>query len=165
MQTCTVLVSLHGDTNNIVPKSGMSVPEVLVLMACHGPHSVTPVPNSVREFRGEPHLVEAARLSAVYGVEPVENCFGKVTFNTKLPTRFSEAGITIPGDEEDDEEDEKDSKKETYTARKKRLAAEKAHAALLEEAKAPLGIGGAFGAATGEAALPLDDKEDDEKID
>lgn len=147
MQICTVLVSLAGDTGNIVPKSGVTVPEFLVLMASHGQHSVTPVANSVDEMRGEPHSVELARLVRVYGAEPVEACFGKPTFSTKLPTRFSEVGITIPGDE-DGPKDDKD--KETPTAKKKRLAAEKAHAELLAEAKQPLGIGGAFGAATAE---------------
>lgn len=93
MQFATFLVSLNGDTNNVVAKQMVSVPEAVTLMASHGQHSVSLVLGTVTEHRGDSPQVEHARLTAIYGEKPVEESFGKCTFNTRLPVRFSEVSI------------------------------------------------------------------------
>lgn len=93
MQFATFLISLNGDTNNVVAKQMVSVPEAVALMASHGQHSVSLILGTVTEHRGDSPQVEHARLTSIYGEKPVEESFGKSTFNTRLPVRFSEVNI------------------------------------------------------------------------
>lgn len=136
MQFCSILVALAGDMLNQVPKDGVSVPEVLVLMAGHGRDSVTIVEGSVFEERGSNPVEEVARLRTAYGDESVTAVFGKASFNVNLPTRFSEAGIDVP-DADDLKDGNDDGKAETAREKKARLKAEAAMKELAEAAKAP----------------------------
>lgn len=130
MQTSQIELSLGGETLNTVVKT-VSVPEALVIMAAHGQHSIKFIPGTIEESRGIPHPQVLAQLTAFYGAEPVEQVFGKAAFGIRLPTRFSE--VNLNGRETDTEEEEEDE--ETPAEKKKRIKAEKAHAALLAGAK------------------------------
>lgn len=89
MQTCSVLVALGGSNDNIVLKEGVTVPEVVVLMAGHGRHSITRVPNTLQKVEGEfSAKAECDRLSRCYGEEAVTLAFGANRFNVSLPNTF-----------------------------------------------------------------------------
>jgi hypothetical protein len=89
MQTCSVLVALGGSNDNIVLKEGVTVPEVVVLMAGHGRHSITRVPNTLQKTEGEVSAkAECDRLSRCYGEEAVTLAFGANRFNVSLPSTF-----------------------------------------------------------------------------
>lgn len=90
MQTCSVLVALGGSNDNVILKEGVTVPEVVVLMAGHGRHSVTRVPGTLQKAEaGELSAKsECDRLSRCYGEEAVTLAFGANRFNLALPDTF-----------------------------------------------------------------------------
>ena len=89
MQTCSVLVALGGSNDSVVLKEGVTVPEVVVLMAGHGRHSVTRVPGTLQKIEGEISAkAECDRLSRCYGEEAVTLAFGANRFNVSLPNTF-----------------------------------------------------------------------------
>jgi hypothetical protein len=90
MQTCSVLVAIGGSNDTVILKEGVTVPEVIVLMAGHGRHSVTRVPNTLIEREGGEVTakVECDRLVRAYGEETVALAFGANRFNLTLPTEF-----------------------------------------------------------------------------
>jgi hypothetical protein len=92
MQTCSVLVALGGSNDNVVLKEGVTVPEVIVLMAGHGRHSITRVPKTLSEREGGELTAKAEcdRLVRAYGEEPVTLAFGANRFNITLPKTFDE---------------------------------------------------------------------------
>lgn len=161
MQHITVLVALAGDANNIVPKSSVSVPEVLVLQACHGVDSVTAVDGTIHEARCGSVAEEYARLARIYGEGPVEICFGKSNFNTKIPRRFSEIEFDT-GDQNDEDKDEEQVVR-TQLSVKQRKAANSAIANLLGEAKsdpADQGEGGSEEKSSASDSFSTGDKGD-----
>lgn len=90
MQTCSVLVALNGSNDTVVLKEGVTVPEVIVLMAGHGRHSVTRVPGTLRKLEGGELTAKAEcdRLTRSYGDEVVALAFGPNRFNLTLPDTF-----------------------------------------------------------------------------
>jgi hypothetical protein len=89
MQTCSVLVALNGSNDTVILKEGVTVPEVVVLMAGHGRHSVTRVPGTVNTLDAElTAKVECDRLVRCYGEETVGIAFGANRFNLTLPDNF-----------------------------------------------------------------------------
>jgi hypothetical protein len=92
MQTCSVLVALGGSNDNVILKEGVTVPEVIVLMAGHGRHSITRVPKTLKEREGGELTAKAEcdRLTLCYGEESVALAFGANRFNITLPKTFDE---------------------------------------------------------------------------
>lgn len=89
MQTCSVLVALNGSNDTVILKEGVTVPEVVVLMAGHGRHSVTRVPGTVNTLDAVlTAKVECDRLVRCYGEETVAIAFGANRFNLVLPEDF-----------------------------------------------------------------------------
>lgn len=89
MQTCSVLIALNGSNDTVILKEGVTVPEVIVLMAGHGRHSVTRVPGTVNTLDAEiTAKVECDRLVRCYGEETVAIAFGANRFNLTLPDNF-----------------------------------------------------------------------------
>jgi hypothetical protein len=89
MQTCSVLVALNGSNDTVILKEGVTVPEVIVLMAGHGRHSVTRVPGTVNTLDAVlTAKVECDRLTRCYGEETVALAFGANRFNLTLPDNF-----------------------------------------------------------------------------
>ena len=110
MQTCSVLVALGGSNDNVILKEGVTVPEVVVLMAGHGRHSVTRVPRTLQKYEGGELTSKADcdRLARCYGEEVVALAFGANRFSLTLPDTFDAidfqevdpyAGITQPSSE------------------------------------------------------------------
>jgi hypothetical protein len=89
MQTCSVLIALNGSNDTVILKEGVTVPEVIVLMAGHGRHSVTRVPGTLNTLDAVlTAKVECDRLVRCYGEETVALAFGANRFNLTLPDDF-----------------------------------------------------------------------------
>jgi hypothetical protein len=115
MQTCSVLVAVGGSNDTVVLKEGVTVPEVLVLMAGHGRHSITRVPKTSGTIDDVSAKEECSRLTLCYGEETVAIAFGANRFNLTLPTKFEDidfkevdpfAGISTPAAEAEPEAEE-----------------------------------------------------------
>ena len=109
MQTCSVLVAIGGSNDTVVLKEGVTVPEVLVLMAGHGRHSITRVPKTLGSADDTSAKDECDRLVRCYGEETVATAFGANRFNLTLPAKFDDidlkeadpfAGISTPAVDE-----------------------------------------------------------------
>jgi hypothetical protein len=128
MQTCSVLVALNGSNDTVVLKEGVTVPEVVVLMAGHGRHSVTRVPGTVNTLDAVlTAKAECDRLVRCYGEEPVALAFGANRFNLALPEDFDAidfkevdpyAGIALANKEAEEVEPEEASPAPKKAAKK-----------------------------------------------
>ena len=96
MQYCSVLVALGGETQNVVLRENVSVPEILVLMSLHGKESVTREPDTTTES-SVVHGGLLEMLKTSYGNDVVGKLFG-TTFGATLPTRLAEIGLSSPED-------------------------------------------------------------------
>lgn len=106
MQYCDCEVRLSGSLLNTVPKQNVSVPEILVLRAIHGPDSVV----NIRKVRvGKvSHPAEFDRLLHLYGGAGLRTEEGQATGQgslnlhnlfpgaiKRLPITLEEAGISL----------------------------------------------------------------------
>lgn len=89
MQTVTSEILLAGDLNNTVVKSGISVPEIVILTSIHGPGSVTKIKLEGTVSIGNPQ--ELKRLSDLYGRDVITKVFPGA--NPVLPKLLVDIGI------------------------------------------------------------------------
>lgn len=92
MQTLNALVALSGDRNNMVFKTGITPPEVLLLQQLHGADAVLSI-EPVGDEKREP-FEEIARLKIAYPLhhEKVQNIWRDFPA-TAFPTRIDMLGI------------------------------------------------------------------------
>lgn len=95
MQRCSVTVRLSGDVGNTVPKTGVSVAEIVVLRAIHGEDAVVDIKATHNDKT--PHREERDRLSVIYGRPIVDKIFPG-TF-AKLPVGLKEIELAPPAED------------------------------------------------------------------
>lgn len=104
MQRCNVTVRLAGDVGNTVPKTNVTVAEIVVLRSVHGDDAVVDIKPT--HNCKTPHREERDRLCIIYGRPRVDKIFPGVF--AKLPVSLKDIEVAPP--EEDAELDKPLSK-------------------------------------------------------
>lgn len=110
MQIGECKVRLNGDLLNVVPRSDITPPEVILLRAIHGEDSVIDIKQTGSDKRQ--HREEYDRLFEKYGEAPdgKEKSILKTIWpnphGIRFPANFAEIGVDIYEEEADEQSDE-----------------------------------------------------------
>jgi hypothetical protein len=88
MQIYDINLMLGGDRHNVLPKSGVTAAEIMVLKSIHGNQSVTDISKTDMDKRQ--HAEELDRLKSIYPQKVVVGLFGQGFGGVKLPVKIQD---------------------------------------------------------------------------
>lgn len=94
MQTVSAEVLLSGSLTNTVYKTGLSIPEVAILLSIHGVGAVQNIRIDGKDSRST--AAEKERLVALYGGDVVQKLFPGAM--PQLPKKLEDIGLTVTED-------------------------------------------------------------------
>jgi hypothetical protein len=95
MQTVSAEILLSGNLTNTVAKSGLSIPEVAILLSIHGVGSVIEIKVDGKDSRST--ASERERLVGIYGEDVVSKLFPGAM--PQFPKKLEDIGLRSADDE------------------------------------------------------------------